>query len=75
MSYIINVIESVLCGRDEYGTYIFKDISILEKNEDDIELFPIFGIDVEVDEKEIALVSNGLGKNSDVWGISGTQDH
>lgn len=64
LSYIIKEIENVLIGREEYRSFILKDIFILENNEDDVELFPILEIDVEVDEKEITSVSNELSENA-----------
>ncbi len=65
LSYIIGEIENILSGREKYRSFILKDISILEKNEEDVVLFPILEIDVEVDEKEITLISTELAENTD----------
>ncbi len=64
LSYIIKEIENILDKCEEYGTYILKDIAILEKNEDEIEIFPIIDIDIEKEEKEITLISNELSEDS-----------
>lgn len=65
LSYIINEIENILDRCGAYGTYILKDIAILEQNENEIELFPILDIDIEKEDKEITLLSNELSENTE----------
>ncbi len=63
LSYVIEEIEKNIKSRENYLAYILKDISKLEEDEDEIELFPIFDIDIEEDEKEITLLSSELNED------------
>lgn len=62
MSFLIEEIRNNIESRDAYSSYILKDMKILKEAESEVEIFPIVGVEIELEEKEITLLSSELNE-------------
>jgi hypothetical protein len=63
LSFLIEEIKGNISNRENYTSFILKDIKILEENENDVELFPIVNVEIEVEDSEITLLSSELNED------------